>query len=114
MFAGGDLLVMPSRFEPCGLAQMQAMRYGCLPIVTAVGGLLDTVTDLDDEPSAGTGWTAAHADPLDLLDAVHRSVRGWRQAKVRKAAQARGMAVDWSWRAPARRHVALYRQVARR
>lgn len=114
MFAGGDLLLMPSRFEPCGLAQMQAMRYGCLPVVTAVGGLVDTVVDVDDDPKRGTGWAAARVDPVDLVDAVHRAVRGWRQARVRKGAQARGMAVDWSWRDPARRHTDLYERVGRR
>lgn len=114
MFAGGDLLLMPSRFEPCGLAQMQAMRYGCLPIVTAVGGLVDTVVDVDDDPKRGTGWSAAHVDTVDLVDAVHRAVRGWRQTRVRKGAQARGMAIDWSWREPALRHVELYERVGRR
>jgi starch synthase len=114
LFAGGDLLLMPSRFEPCGLAQMQALRYGTLPVVTAVGGLRDTVVDADDRPDAGTGWVAAQPDPVDLVDAVHRAVRGWASLAVRRGAQARGMAVDWSWREPARRHVELYEKVRRR
>ena len=113
LFGGGDLLLMPSRFEPCGLAQMQALRYGTLPIVTAVGGLRDTVVDADDNPTTGTGWVAAQPDPTDLVDAVHRAVRGWSNPTVRRGAQARGMAVDWSWRAPALRHIELYEQVMR-
>lgn len=111
LFAGGDLLLMPSRFEPCGLAQMQALRYGCLPVVTAVGGLRDTVVDADRSPSTGTGWAAAHPDPLSLLDAVHRAVRGWSDGTLRRAAQQRGMTADWSWRDPAARHLALYEKV---
>ena len=55
LFAGADVFVMPSRFEPCGLAQMQSMRYGTLPLVTNVGGLHDTVIDVDDAPTRGTG-----------------------------------------------------------
>ena len=62
LFGGGDLLLMPSRFEPCGLAQMQAMRYGTLPVVTDVGGLHDTVIDLDADPARGTGVMAAEVE----------------------------------------------------
>ena len=113
LFGGGDLLLMPSRFEPCGLAQMQALRYGTLPVVTAVGGLRDTVVDADDHPTTGTGWVAAEPDSVDLLDAVHRAVRGWSDPSVRRAAQERGMAVDWSWRAPAQRHIELYDAIVR-
>ena len=75
LFGGGDLLAMPSRFEPCGLAQMQAMRYGTLPVVTDVGGLHDTVIDIDDHPVEGTGLVARRGRaPLALLDALHRGV----------------------------------------
>ena len=75
LFGAADLFLMPSRFEPCGLAQMQAMRYGALPIVTDVGGLHDTVVDVDADPSRGTGIVAARADPIEVLDALHRGVR---------------------------------------
>ena len=74
LFGGGDLLVMPSRFEPCGLSQMQAMRYGTLPVVTDVGGLHDTVVDADEHPATGTGFLAAAPAPADLVDALHRAV----------------------------------------
>ncbi len=112
MFAGGDLFVMPSRFEPCGLAQMQAMRYGALPVVTDVGGLHDTVVDVDDEPSRGTGVVAAHATSLDLLDALHRAVRAHANRPRRDAMRRRGMTADWSWREPAAAHVEWYRRIA--
>jgi starch synthase len=111
LFAGGDLMLMPSRFEPCGLSQMQAMRYGTLPVVTDVGGLHDTVADADDHPAEGTGWVAARADPVDLVDALHRAVRGWADPTRRARAQANGMQRDWSWRQPAEGHLALYGQL---
>lgn len=109
LFAGGDLLLMPSRFEPCGLGQMQAMRYGTLPVVTDVGGLHDTVADLDANPADGTGWRAASADTASFRDALLRAVRGWSDPATRAGAQRRGMTADWSWVGPAARYAALYR-----
>jgi len=111
LVAGGDLLLVPSRFEPCGLAQMQAMRYGTLPVVTDVGGLHDTVLDLDGDPARGTGWHAAAADSDAILDALGRAVRGWSDPGIRAAAQRRGMTADWSWREPAAEHVELYERL---
>jgi starch synthase len=111
-FGGGDLLLMPSRFEPCGLAQMQAMRYGTLPVVTDVGGLHDTVSDLDEEPHAGVGWRAAAATTPALREAVERGVRGFGDPGILAAARLRAMTSDWSWAEPAARHVELYRSLA--
>ena len=111
LFAGGDLLAMPSRFEPCGLAQMQAMRYGTLPVVTDVGGLHDTVVDVDDRPGDGTGVVAGSPTSLAVLDALHRGVRAHAAPARRKAMQKRGMAHDWSWAAPARQHLELYQEL---
>ena len=111
LIAGGDLLLMPSRFEPCGLTQMQAMRYGTLPIVTDVGGLHDTVTDLDEDPEHGTGWRAATTNVPSLRDALVRAVHGWAEPAVRAGAQLRGMTTDWSWSRPAAAYLELYRRV---
>lgn len=113
LIAGGDLLLMPSRFEPCGLAQMQAMRYGTLPVVTDVGGLHDTVVDLDDDPARGTGWRAATADTGSFRDAIERATRGWSDPATRAGAQLRGMSADWSWARPAAAYVELYERVLR-
>ena len=111
LFAGGDLLVMPSRFEPCGLAQMQAMRYGTIPVVTDVGGLHDTVIDADDHADDGTGIVAPEPTPVALLDALHRGVRAHTSSTRRHAIQRRGMTADWSWIGPAREHLQLYGQL---
>jgi starch synthase len=112
LFAGGDLLLMPSRFEPCGLAQMQAMRYGTLPVVTDVGGLHDTVIDLDADAVRGNGVVALDVSPMGVLDALHRATRVHADRDRRDAARLRGMTADWSWDEPAAEHVALYRQLA--
>ncbi|MEN8040877.1 MAG: glycosyltransferase, partial [Actinomycetota bacterium] len=111
IFAGADLLLMPSRFEPCGLAQMQAMEYGTIPVVTAVGGLRDTVFDADRYLRTGTGFVAASVDTAGVVDALHRAVRAWKHTQRRTAIQKRGMAVDWSWSEPARHHIELYKSI---
>jgi starch synthase len=87
---------------------MQAMRYGTLPVVTDVGGLHDTVVDLDEDPARGTGWHASAPDSDSILNALERAVRGWSDPEIRTAAQRRGMSADWSWREPAAEHVDLY------
>jgi starch synthase len=111
LFAGGDILLMPSRFEPCGLAQMQAMRYGTLPVVTDVGGLHDTVVDIDGHPMTGTGTVASEATTLALLDALHRGVRAYAQPSRCWGMQRRGMTADWSWDTPARQHIDHYERL---
>jgi starch synthase len=111
MFAGADLYVMPSRFEPCGLTQMQAMRYGAVPVVTAVGGLVDTVTDADLHRN-GTGFVAGRAASEDLLATLFRAERRVRDRRRRIAIQKRIMGIDWSWRGPARQYVELYGELA--
>ncbi len=112
MFAGGDVFLMPSRFEPCGLAQMQAMRYGALPMVTNVGGLPDTVVDIDDTPRAGTGVIAHSVSVAGVVDGLHRAVRAWGVPARRGAMRRRGMRADWSWNPPARAHIAWYEEIA--
>jgi starch synthase len=110
MFAGADLLLMPSQFEPCGLAQMQAMAYGTIPIVTAVGGLVDTVIDADISPK-GNGFIATTNDESGIVDAMHRALRAVRHAGRKKSLQRRGMTTDWSWAGPAQQYIDAYRQL---
>ncbi len=109
--AGSDLLLVPSRFEPCGLTQMQAMTCGTIPVVTGVGGLRDTVIDADRDPTRGTGFVADRPDPLSVLDALHRAVRGWSNSRRRRAVQRRGMTTDWSWVRPATAYLDLYQDL---
>ncbi|HZX55658.1 MAG TPA: glycogen/starch synthase [Ilumatobacteraceae bacterium] len=111
LFGGADVFVMPSRFEPCGLAQMQSMRYGTLPLVTDVGGLHDTVVDVDAAPTRGTGIVAPEASSVALMDGLHRMVKAFSQQRRRFAMQRRGMAIDWSWKRPAAAHVEWYQRL---
>ncbi len=112
IFAGSDLLLMPSRFEPCGLAQMQAMAYGTIPLVTDVGGLHDTVIDADQNPERGTGFVARSVDGAGVVDVMHRAVRAWNSTRRRSAIRYQGMSIDWSWSGPARSYIDLYQAIA--
>jgi len=108
LFGGGDLFLMPSRFEPCGLTQMQAMRYGAIPVVTGVGGLVDTVPDADRSTRDGVGFVADRAEPADLLAAIFRAARRSRDRRRRVALQKRMMSIEWSWAAPAASYHRMY------
>jgi starch synthase len=104
---------MPSRFEPCGLTQMQAMRYGAVPVVTATGGLVDTVVDADVE-RGGTGFVAGRVMSEDLLAALFRAARRLRDRRRVLTLRRRIMAIDWSWRSPAADYGRLYEELVDR
>jgi starch synthase len=113
LFGAGDLYLMPSRFEPCGLAQMQAMRYGALPVVTDVGGLHDTVADADEQRD-GTGFVAPEPTAVAFTSALFRAARRLATARQRHAIVKRVMKLDWSWAGPTRDYVALYERLVGR
>jgi starch synthase len=112
IFAGSDLYVMPSRFEPCGLAQMQAMAYGTIPVTTSVGGLVDTVIDADIDPERGNGFRSPHNSGAGLVDALHRAASAWRNVSRRTEIIAHGMSHDWSWNRPAAEYEAVYEELS--
>ncbi|KAF8779799.1 hypothetical protein HU200_002060 [Digitaria exilis] len=96
--AGSDILLMPSRFEPCGLNQLYAMAYGTVPVVHAVGGLRDTVAPFDPFADAGLGWTFDRAEANRMIDALGHCLNTYRNYKESwRGLQARGMAQDLSW-----------------
>jgi starch synthase len=99
IYAGADLFLMPSRFEPCGQGQMIAMRYGTPPVARRTGGLADTIVDLAVDPAAGTGFLFDDATPSALATAVERALRvhGAADRAPWQGLVARGMAVDWAW-----------------
>jgi starch synthase len=113
--AGADGLVVPSRFEPCGLTQLCALRYGAVPIVSRVGGLADTVTDADDGSMAQDAATGIQFGPVtveNLAQALRRAGALFRNKPVWRKMQKNGLAVDVSWRNSAKHYADLYRQVA--
>lgn len=114
VYAGCDLFAMPSRFEPCGIGQLYAMRYGTIPIVHAVGGLRDTVLDPGDTELATGGGTGICFDTFTVdayLHALHRAVTLFRNSNARAAVRRSAMSRDSSWAPAAKQYLDLYRSV---
>jgi starch synthase len=107
--AGCDFFVMPSLFEPCGLNQMYSQVYGTVPIVSRVGGLVDTVTDADEFPASGTGLMC-EPNAASLRDALERALVLYRDPARYAAVQQRGMSRDFSWEVAAAGYETLYRE----
>ena len=106
--AGADLFLMPSRFEPCGLNQMYSLRYGTVPVVRAVGGLFDTVQNVDLSTGTGTGFTFRPYTPAALVETLRQAIRTYHDRDAWRRIQAAGMALDLSWDNSARRYVEVY------
>ena len=110
IIGGADALLMPSRFEPCGLNQMYALRYGTVPIVRATGGLDDTVVNYNERSGRGTGFKFIEYTPGALVRAVRRALRVFRRRAEWRELQLAGMRQDFSWDASAREYVKVYRK----
>ncbi|KEP71512.1 glycogen synthase [Thioclava dalianensis] len=111
MFAGGDAVLVPSRFEPCGLTQLYGLRYGCLPVVAAVGGLADTVIGLTPATEAAktsTGFVFHPVDALALRQALAQVTALYADPKAWAATVRRAMKTDWGWARSAERYAALF------
>ncbi|XBJ16202.1 hypothetical protein VPH35_007885 [Triticum aestivum] len=105
MTAGADILLMPSRFEPCGLNQLYAMMYGTVPVVHAVGGLRDTVQHYNPYEEAGVGWTFENAEANRMIDALGHCLNTYRNYKSSwEGLRRRGMMQDLSWDTAAKRY----------
>jgi len=114
IYAGSDLFLMPSRFEPCGLGQLISFRYGTIPVVHEVGGLAETVRDLDRDSARGNGFSFAAYSPARFDDAIARAMRVYRdRAEAWTELVRRVMREDHSWGASARRYADLYRTATR-
>jgi starch synthase len=112
MYAGADCFLMPSRYEPCGLAQLIALRYGAVPVVRRTGGLADTVREFDPARRTGTGFVRRVLEDA-LLDAVRRAATVFRRPELWGALVRNAMTEDFSWDASAREYAQLYKKVLR-
>ena len=112
--AGADTIVVPSRFEPCGLTQLCALRYGAVPIVSRVGGLADTVVDVEEAGFAGSATTGLKFSPVtveNLASGLRRANILFHDKQAWRRLQHNGMSTDVSWRNRASRYAVLYREV---
>ena len=111
LIAGADAILVPSRFEPCGLTQLYGLRYGSLPVVRRTGGLADTVVDATDDAIAAdraTGFSFDAATPAALDGAIQRAIAAYADAPRWRRLMLRAMAQDFSWRGAAQKYMALY------
>jgi len=113
IYGGADFFCMPSRFEPCGLTQMYAMRYGAVPVVTERGGLRDTVTPYTGERSGGTGILSTWATSDSYYGALDYALKLWAEPAQFSEAQRNGMLRDFSWKKSAARYLEAYRSLVR-
>ena len=112
IYAGGDIYLMPSKSEPCGLSQMNAMRYGTVPVVHATGGLKDTVPGCDENGKGGLGFTFQSYNADDFLAAVKRAIHLYRDNREGFVAlQRTEMTQDFSWNVPAGRYMELFNRM---
>jgi len=105
IYAGADMFLMPSRYEPCGLAQMIAMRYGCVPVVHATGGLKDTIEE------SRNGFLFEKSESADLVEALNRAMGVFSNPAKWQRYQRNGMSTDFSWPRSARQYAIIYRSL---
>jgi starch synthase len=109
--AGSDIYLMPSRFEPCGLNQLYSLRYGTIPVVHAVGGLRDSVIDIDQHPARGNGYSFDGYEVDDLLAAIARATERYADQKAWEKLMQRAMKIDFSWQRAAKEYALVYRNM---
>ena len=114
IYAASDMFLMPSRYEPCGLGQLIAMRYGSVPIVRRTGGLQDTVLDYDADSGSGSGFVFWHYSADDLAGAVSRAVNVYNDKSAWNSLVVNEMQRDFSWNRSAAQYTELYMEALAR
>jgi starch synthase len=112
--AGSDMILMPSRYEPCGLNQIYGMKYGTVPVVRATGGLDDTVQEWSAEAETGTGFRFYDYRPEEFLAALRKAFVAFADKKQWRKLMRNGMARDYSWTKPAKEYIQIYEEIVRR
>lgn len=113
VYAGSDFFLLPSHHEPCGINQLIAMRYGCIPIVRRVGGLYDTVENFNYAENYGTGFAFSYFNEYFLFAEIMRALEVYKDKKIFKSIIARAMKESNSWKIPAEKYVELYKKAKR-
>lgn len=106
--AGSDMFLMPSKYEPCGLHQIYSLKYGTIPIVSAIGGLFDTVDELDTETGDGTGFILEDLSAKKIVDGVKKAISYYKKREEWIELQKKVMSEDFSWEISAKRYVDVY------
>jgi len=114
VYSGSDMFLVPSRFEPCGLGQIIALRYGTVPVVRGTGGLLDTVRDYTENPADGNGFVFYEFSTVSMLDALLRAIAAYEDKTAWRKLQTRAMREDFSWKASGKKYLGLYKEVMER
>ena len=111
IYAGSDMFLMPSRFEPCGLAQLISLKYGTLPIVRKTGGLKDSIIPFNEYTGEGTGFSFENFDSKDLKHGIDTAIATFKNKKIWKTLVKRVMLEDFSWEQSAKKYIKLYKKL---
>jgi starch synthase len=103
--------MMPSRYEPCGLSQMIAMRYGCVPVARATGGLVDTINHISRKVDGGTGFLFERPYPSVFAATLKRAVNYYHRPEIWRRIQTNGMKTNFSWERSARKYIGVYKDL---
>jgi starch synthase len=112
IYAGADMFLVPSRYEPCGLTQMYSLKYGAAPIVRATGGLDDTIVDYNPDTNQGNGFKFRAPNAREFFDVIRKAVVFYQNADEWRKLILNGMKADFSWDRSARTYLDLYESLA--